>query len=179
VVIGATGDVLVTETLAWSLFFGILAVLPWVVGRACHFVLGGDASALWEGALIARARRSPEFRKFCGSGTLLIVAGIVLFRLDAQHREAVQEQQYEQQLQAEAREASERAAAKRQREAAELQRQTAAREAAQRAAAIAAQREAAERKAAAEREAGEREAAAERAATISATDLLVSNNSSA
>src|SRR5215831_20704052 len=53
---------------------GIPALLAWLVGRVCHYVLGGDASALWERALIARARRSPQFRKFCISVVLLAVA---------------------------------------------------------------------------------------------------------
>ena len=143
------------------MFLGVPALLAWLVGRGCHYVLGGDASALWERALIARARRSPGFRKVCISIVLLAVVSVAWSILDAKDREARREQQYEQQRQAEERQAAERAAAERQRAAAE--REAAERAAAERAAAIAAQREAAERK-----------AAAERAAAIAATDLSVS-----
>ena len=54
-----------TDPLAAVLFgalFGVSALLFWLIGRACHYVLGGDASALWERALLARARRSATFR---------------------------------------------------------------------------------------------------------------------
>ncbi|HEY2526666.1 MAG TPA: DUF2786 domain-containing protein [Xanthobacteraceae bacterium] len=127
------------------ILFGGGFVAAWLVGRAFHYVLGGDAYALWERALIARARHSPEFRKICGSVALLFVGGVAWLTLDGRHQEALRKQQYEQQRQAE-------------------ERREAQREEVERLAAIAAQRAAAER-----------EAVAEHAAVILATDLSFSN----
>jgi hypothetical protein len=81
--------------------FVIPASLTLLIGRAFHYFLGGDASALWERALIAHARRSPEFRKLCGTIALLIVSDVAFVILDAQHQEALRKQQYDQQRQAE------------------------------------------------------------------------------
>jgi hypothetical protein len=64
-------------------FLGIPALLAWLVGRACHYVLGGDASALWERALIAHAHRSPEFRNFGIGAVLLVVASVAWSIVDA------------------------------------------------------------------------------------------------
>jgi multidrug efflux pump subunit AcrA (membrane-fusion protein) len=120
---------------------------------------------LWERALIARARRSPEFRRFGSIAALLVVGGIAWLIADGQRQAALREQQYEQERRAEERSEAQQAEAERQAEAREAaQRQAAQREEAQRQAAIAAQQAAAER-----------EAAAERAAVISATDLSFSN----
>jgi hypothetical protein len=80
--------------------FVIPASLTWLIGRACHYFLGGDASALWGRALIAHARRSLEFRKLCGTIALLIVSDIAFVILDAHRQEALRKQQYEQQRQA-------------------------------------------------------------------------------
>ena len=150
------------------MFLGVPALLAWLVGRGCHYVLGGDASALWERALIARARRSPGFRKVCISIVLLAVVSVALSILDAKDREARREQQYEQQRQAEERQAAEqrqaaeRQAAERQQRMAEASRQEAARAAAERTAAIAAERE--------------RKAAALRATTINAAALTINTS---
>jgi multidrug efflux pump subunit AcrA (membrane-fusion protein) len=120
---------------------------------------------LWERALIARACRSPEFRRFGSIAGLLVVGGIAWLIADGQRQAALREQQYEQQRQAKERSEAQQAEAERQAEAREAaQRQAAQQEEAQRQAAIAAQQAAAER-----------EAAAERAAVISATDLSFSN----
>jgi hypothetical protein len=134
--------------------FVILALVSWLLGHACRYVLGGDASALWERALIERARRSREFRDLCGTVALFAVIGVAWLVYDAHQQETLRKQQYQQ------RQADERRKAKQ----AEAERQAEAREAAQRQAAIAAQQAAAER-----------EAAAERAAAISAADLSISN----
>jgi hypothetical protein len=91
-------------------FLGI-ALLSWLVGRGFHYVLGGDASALWEEALVARARRSPGFRKGGISIVLLAVVSVAWSILDAQHQEALREQQYEQQRQEAARQEAARQAA--------------------------------------------------------------------
>jgi Flp pilus assembly protein protease CpaA len=135
------------------LMFGIPALVLWLLGHACRHVWGGDASALWERALIERARQSLDFR-VCGTVALFGVIGVAWLIYDARHQEALRKQQYEQQLQADER---------REAQQAEAERQAEAREAAQRQAAIAAQA------------AAEREAAAERAAVISTTDLSISN----
>lgn len=127
--------------------------------------MGGDASVLWERPLIARARRSPEFRKFGSIAALLVVGGIAWLIADGQRQAALREQQYEQQRQAEERNEAQQAEAERQAEAREVaQRQAAQQEEAQRQAAIAEQQAAVVR-----------EAAAERAAVISATDLSFSD----
>jgi hypothetical protein len=55
---------------------------------------------LWESALIAHARRSPEFRKLCGTIALLIISDLAFVILDAQRQVALRKQQYEQQRQA-------------------------------------------------------------------------------
>jgi hypothetical protein len=80
--------------------FVIPASLTWLIGRAFHYFLGGDASALWGRALIAHARRSSEFRKLCVTVALLIVSDVAFVILDAQRNEALREQQYGQQRQA-------------------------------------------------------------------------------
>lgn len=80
--------------------FVIPASLTWLIGRAFHYFLGGDASALWGRALTAHARRSPEFRKLCGTIALLIVSDVAFVILDAQRQEALRKQQYDQQRQA-------------------------------------------------------------------------------
>lgn len=80
--------------------FVIPASLTWLIGRAFHYVLGGNSSALWGRALIARARRSPEFRKLCGTIALLIISDVAFVILDAQRQETVRKQQYDQQRQA-------------------------------------------------------------------------------
>jgi hypothetical protein len=76
------------------------ASLTWLIGRAFHYFLGGDASALWGRVLIAHARRSPEFRKLSGTIALLIVSDVAFVILDAQRQEALRKQQYDQQRQA-------------------------------------------------------------------------------
>jgi hypothetical protein len=136
------------------LTFSIPALAFWLLGHACRYVFGGDA-AVWERALIALARRSPEFRKYCSTAAVLVVGGVAWLILDGRYQEALRKKQYEQQLQADERRDAQQA---------EAERQAEAREAAQRQAAIAAQQAAAER-----------ETAAERAAVISATDLSISN----
>jgi hypothetical protein len=80
--------------------FVIPASITWLIGRGCHYFLGGDASALWERALIDHARRSPHFRKLYGTIALLIVSDIAFVVLDVHRQEAVRKQQYEQQRQA-------------------------------------------------------------------------------
>jgi hypothetical protein len=80
--------------------FVIPASLTWLLGRAFHYFLGGNASALWERTLIAQARRSPEFRKLCVTIALLIVGDVTFVILYAQRQEALREQQHEQQRQA-------------------------------------------------------------------------------
>jgi hypothetical protein len=136
------------------LMFGISALVLWLLGHACRYVLGGDASELWERALIERARRSKELRFFCGTVALFAVMGVAWLVYDARHQETLRKQQYEQQRHAEEQREAQQAEEERE----------AAREAALRQAAIAAQQAAAER-----------EAAAERAAVILATDLSISN----
>lgn len=79
--------------------FVIPASLTWLIGRALHYFLGGDACVLWGRALIAHARRSPEFRKLCGTIALLVIAELVFVILDAQHQEALRKQQDDQQRQ--------------------------------------------------------------------------------
>jgi hypothetical protein len=74
---------------------GVPALLAWLVGRLCHYVLGGDASALWERAFIARARRSSGFRKVCIGILVLAVVSVAWSILDARHREALREQEHE------------------------------------------------------------------------------------
>lgn len=81
------------------MFFGSLALLSWFFGRACHYVLGGDALALWERALIAPARRcltgsrlgdtpqSPGVRVF-GIVALIGAVGLVLLTSYANHGSA-------------------------------------------------------------------------------------------
>jgi hypothetical protein len=135
--------------------FGSPALVLWLLGHACRYVLGGDASALWERTLIKRARHSLGFRDLCGTVALFAVIGVAWLIYDEHHKETLRKQQYEQQLQADER---------REAQQAEAERQAEAREAAQRQAAIAAQQAAAER-----------EAAAERAAVISVTDLSINN----
>jgi hypothetical protein len=95
--------------------FVIPASLTWLIGRAFHYFLGGNTSALWERALIAHARRSPEFRKLCITVALLIVSDVAFVILDAQRQEALREQYYDQQRQAAiaAQRAAQRATAKR------------------------------------------------------------------
>jgi hypothetical protein len=68
--------------------FVIPASFTWLIGRAFHYFLGGDASALWGRVLIAHASRSPEFRKLCGTIALLIVSDVAFVILDAQRQEA-------------------------------------------------------------------------------------------
>jgi hypothetical protein len=80
--------------------FVIPASITWLIGRACHYFLEGDASALWERALIDHARRSPQFRKLYGTIALLIVSDIAFVILDVQRQEALRKQQYEQLRQA-------------------------------------------------------------------------------
>jgi hypothetical protein len=150
VVISATGEVPVTALWAVWLFFGMLAGIAWLVGSTCHCVLGGDASALWERGFIARERRSLEFRKFCATAAFLVVGGVAWLIVEGQRQDALGEQRYERQRQADERREAQQAEAERQAEA----------------------REAAQRKAAQQEEVQREEE--QRAATISATDLSVS-----
>jgi len=133
-------------------------------------IVANGRPALWERALVACGRGSPDFRKFASIAALLVVAGIAWLIADGQRQEALRKQEYEQQRQAEERMAAQRA---------EAERQSEAREAAQRKAAQQeeAQREGAQRQAAiaVQQTAAEREAAAERAAVIPATDLSFGN----
>lgn len=154
VVFAAIGDSSDYGALLFTLaVFGIPTLVSWLLGHACRYVLGGRA-ALWERALIERARRSREFRVFCGTVALFAVIGVAWLVYDAHHQETLRKQQDQQRQADERREAQQ----------AEVERQAEAREAAQRQAAIAARQAAAER-----------EAAAERAAVISAADLSISN----
>jgi hypothetical protein len=55
------GDVF-GQVLFLLVLFACPAFVAWLIGRACHYVLDGDAAALWESTLLARAQRGNASR---------------------------------------------------------------------------------------------------------------------